>query len=339
MKDLIEKNKAKVSKHRHLYETGKAEFAVRTQLIEPILNELGWLTSEPDFVIPNLRTTEKDEPDYTLKMNDEIVAYIEAKKISSNLKDHIGQLARYCYNQGVDYGILTDGMKWILFKAPFEKGKKINERIIWEIDFEKNSVEESTARLNTISFENFPNLKELSDRLDNLDKAWENIFKNPAKLKPSIIEIIISDLKQIGYDSDTTDIENYVSGKLAEQTKLFSNENVIVSDKQYDFSLIKEKASPPKTKDKKLWDYEVYFNRIKNPNSLTSKIYQFIKKHRTVSREQLEKYLTTECEKSNGEFYSLGGATIRTIEALEHYVYIKRDDWQSGKWNSVKCLK
>lgn len=218
MNNIIEQNKAKVSKNRDLYE--KSEAAVRTHLIEPVLNQLGWTTSHPDFVVPNFRTDENDEPDYTLRTNDKDIAYIEAKKISPKLKENIGQLARYCTNQGKQYGILTDGMKWILFKA-FEVDKKLYDRIIWEIDFEKDRTTEIEARLNTISFNNFPNLKELTDKLDKLDKAWDNVANNPTKLKNAIIEIIKLDLENMGHNFETNEIENFVSDKLQGCNKLF----------------------------------------------------------------------------------------------------------------------
>jgi len=42
------------------------EQAVRTQLIEPILNVLGWKTSNPKFVRPNAPDEDGKIPDYTL---------------------------------------------------------------------------------------------------------------------------------------------------------------------------------------------------------------------------------------------------------------------------------
>lgn len=242
MNEIIEKNKEKVVKNRHLYETNKAEFAVRAHLIEPVLNKLGWTTSDPDLVIPNLRTSENDEPDYTLKINNEDVAYVEAKKLSYDLKSHIGQLARYCTNQGIEFGILTDGMKWILFKA-FEKGKKAQDRIIWEINFEKDTTDEIKARLNTISFINFPNLQALSNKHDRLNTTWENIVRNPERLKSTFIEFIKSDLENSEYTFELLEIENFVTNKLQESSNLFQTINNNDDSITIDIPLIKNKQT------------------------------------------------------------------------------------------------
>ena len=222
MENIIEKNKEKVFKNRELYE--KSEQSVRAHLIEPVLNKLGWITSDPDFVIPNSRTSENDIPDYTLMYNGKEITYVEAKKITQNLRPNIAQLARYCTNQGIEYGILTDGMKWILFKA-FEVGKKIEDRIIWEIDFEKDSNEEIEMRLTTITCDNFQNVKALSNKNDKLIGAWEEINNNPTKLKDAFIEIVKSDLENSGYSFELNEIENFVISKLQSQTKIFIKEN------------------------------------------------------------------------------------------------------------------
>jgi len=245
MKIIIEKNREKVSKNKGLYE--KSEQSVRAHLIEPVLNELGWITSDPDFVIPNSRTSENDIPDYTLMYKGKEITYVEAKKITQNIRPNISQLARYCTNQGIEYGILTDGMKWILFKA-FEVGKKAEERIIWEVDFEKDSNEEIEMRLTTIKCDNFQNLKVLSDKNDKLISAWDEIIINPIKLKNAFTDIIKSDLENSGYTFELHEIENFVISKLQSQTKLFLKENIEIF--KPDKTSIEKKIIPTLNKEK-----------------------------------------------------------------------------------------
>ena len=82
--ELLSKTIDKVSSNRNLY--GRSEVAVRDQLINPILTFLGWDTSDPGLVIPNARTEDNNIPDYTLIKNAVTQAYVEAKKITLNLK-------------------------------------------------------------------------------------------------------------------------------------------------------------------------------------------------------------------------------------------------------------
>ncbi len=63
MENLIRELKAKIVSHRGYYESNEA--AVRRQLIEPILDHIGWRTDDPNLVKVNSQTEERDIPDYT----------------------------------------------------------------------------------------------------------------------------------------------------------------------------------------------------------------------------------------------------------------------------------
>ena len=134
MKDIIGQAVEKAKKNRALYQ--RSEMATRDHLINPILNELGWLISDPDRVVPNEPSEEGGKPDYTLKKEGRIISFVEAKKLSASLDDHINQLAKYCYAQGAEFGILTNGIQWMLLRT-FEPGKKLPDRVVWQIDLKK----------------------------------------------------------------------------------------------------------------------------------------------------------------------------------------------------------
>jgi len=57
MIEIIQETLERITEFRDNYLSN--EQAVRTQLIEPILNELGWKTANPKYVRPNL---DKPEP-------------------------------------------------------------------------------------------------------------------------------------------------------------------------------------------------------------------------------------------------------------------------------------
>ncbi|MEI6815652.1 MAG: type I restriction endonuclease [Bacteroidota bacterium] len=210
MKELIERTKNKINNNRSHYETN--EQAVREQLIAPILNKLGWDTTDPDYIKHNNRI-EKDIPDYTLYKNGELVTFIEAKKITQSLNNDISQLARYCTNKGVEYGIITNGLIWILFKS-FEKGKEILDRKVWEIDLSKDSLIDIENRLSTIAFDNIDNIPVLVSKIDTLDKIWARIIDNPMLLKNAFIDIFKNHLSDTELSVDTFELESFVTGKL-----------------------------------------------------------------------------------------------------------------------------
>jgi hypothetical protein len=124
MNTLIKETLDKVSENRKIYENG--EYAVRDHLINPILNYLGWNTSNPKFVIPNLTTVDRDIPDYTLFKNGMKILFVEAKNLSVDLKNEIQQLARYCYNEGTEFGILDNAWQNFLNNPDYLSSKFVH---------------------------------------------------------------------------------------------------------------------------------------------------------------------------------------------------------------------
>jgi len=149
----------RMKKYRPLYEQN--EMAVRNQIVNPVLRSLGWNPENPDEVQPNI-STEEGIPDYCLLKNGKKVLFIEAKKLSVDIeqKDVIRQIARYCFGEGMRYGILTNGAIWVLFRA-FEEGTRVSERLVWKADIENDDPTAIVRRLNTISKGNIENIEML----------------------------------------------------------------------------------------------------------------------------------------------------------------------------------
>jgi len=66
----------KIKKFRSLYEQN--EMAVRDQIVNPILRDLGWNPENPEEVQPNV-STEEGIPDYSLIKNGKKILFVEAK--------------------------------------------------------------------------------------------------------------------------------------------------------------------------------------------------------------------------------------------------------------------
>jgi len=147
LKETFEMVVERMKKYRSLYEQN--EMAMRSQIIEPILRGLGWDVENPEEVQPNV-STEEGIPDYSLLKGYKKVLFIEAKKLSVEIeqREAIRQLAKYCFGEGMRYGVLTNGAIWILFRA-FQEGTTMSERIVWKIDIGSDELTASVRRLNT----------------------------------------------------------------------------------------------------------------------------------------------------------------------------------------------
>lgn len=217
LKEILEQ----VKEFRNNYVSN--EQAVRTQVIEPILNVLGWKTSNPKFVRPNAPDEDGKIPDYTLVKNGKTTLIVEAKNLSVDLQDKkiIDQLANYCFKSGIDFGILANGVKWLLFKT-FEKNPK--DRIIWQVDVEHDKIEVVARNLASFSYVNIDTLDQLLKKGKILDHAWKNVIES----KESVITILSQKLLEAikftepNFTIDPHDLKTFTKGKI---TELFDSNN------------------------------------------------------------------------------------------------------------------
>ena len=101
------------------------EIRTRMSLIDPLLNVLGWDTSDPSLVMPEYDLRRKSA-DYALLADvGKPICIIEAKKLGESLSAHQEQMVNYALMDGVPYAGLTDGDHWELYK--FESGKSLEE--------------------------------------------------------------------------------------------------------------------------------------------------------------------------------------------------------------------
>lgn len=148
LKKTISEVRDRLERYRNIYENN--EQAVREQIVLPLLESLGWDTKNPDEITPNERI-EQGVPDYTLKLDGKRILFIEVKSLRDRLDDgSIRQLARYCTDNGVPFGILTNGKDWILMEA-FREGKSYRERSVWKLDMKSEDISMLTEKLMDIA--------------------------------------------------------------------------------------------------------------------------------------------------------------------------------------------
>jgi len=216
LEEKLKKVVEKMKKHRSYYERNEA--AVRSQIIEPILRSLGWDVENPEEVQPNV-STEEGIPDYSLLKGNKKVLFIETKKLSVDIEQRevIRQLAKYCFGEGMKYGVLTNGAIWILFRA-FQEGTTISERIVWKIDIESDELTASIRRLNTISKDNINDIEKLIKKLQILDEIWQSLVDEPNEIIKGLIPVFKKLIKEgyPDYEFESIEIEDFLKERIKE---------------------------------------------------------------------------------------------------------------------------
>ena len=76
--------------------------------------------------------------DLALKINNKVKILIEVKAIGIDLKEiHLNQAVGYGATEGIEWVILTNGLRWMLYKITWKN--KVQSHLVKEIDFSKIS--------------------------------------------------------------------------------------------------------------------------------------------------------------------------------------------------------
>ena len=208
----------KIKKFRSLYEQNEA--AVRDQIVNPILKVLGWNTENPEEVQPNVFTDE-GIPDYSLIKDGKRMLFMEAKKLGLDVeqKDIIRQLAKYCFGEGTKYGVLTNGVVWILFRS-FEEGKPLAERVVWKVDIENEELQSVIRKLQTISKDNVEQIEMLVKKVQILDEVWTSFLDEPGEMINGLVPTLKTHIGESypDYQFDNIEIKDFLEEKLREMT-------------------------------------------------------------------------------------------------------------------------
>ena len=99
----------------------QSEALTRYALIDPLLRELGWDTTDPGLVMPEYRS-QRGSADYALLYTAPMKRYpammVEAKKLGTPLRDTVlGQVLNYCTLDGVEHFSVTDGQRWDVYET------------------------------------------------------------------------------------------------------------------------------------------------------------------------------------------------------------------------------
>ena len=189
LRRVIAENTTKITKFASEYQSN--ESAVQRTLVEPILEALGWNVKSLEDVRTELVTEDKQRLDYMLRKKGKDLLVVEAKAQRVTLENHLNQLAVYCTNLGVSFGVITNGKTWILFKA-FEEGVRGRDRIVFTLDTTKEDA--NISKLLRISKERIEELGLLKEQMLTFQEIWDQIISNPdvivGALRPRVAQLL-----------------------------------------------------------------------------------------------------------------------------------------------------
>ena len=91
------------------------ETRTRMALIDPLLQALGWDTSDPALVTPEYDVRGRKADYALLGPSGSPAATLESKRMGEPLPGHRMQMLNYAVSTGIAYAGLTDGDRWELY--------------------------------------------------------------------------------------------------------------------------------------------------------------------------------------------------------------------------------
>ena len=206
----------KIKKFRSLYEQN--EMAVRDQIVNPILRNLGWDPENPEEVLPNV-STEEGIPDYSLMKNGKKILFVEAKKLNVDIEQRevIRQLAKYSFSEDTKYGVLTNGAVWILIRS-FEEGTTLTDRIVWKTDLENEELPAIIRKITTVSKTKIEHIEVLVKKAQILDEIWQSLLDEPEEMIKGLMPVVKLIITQgyPDYQFEDTEIEDLLKERVKE---------------------------------------------------------------------------------------------------------------------------
>jgi len=293
-------------------------------IIQPLLGYLGWDRDNPDEVKPQY-PVENGFIDFSLRLNNIDVVFLEVKRIGEDLDKEIyqNQLLRYAFGKGVRLAILTNGMTWWFYLPLKEVDWK--RRKFYSIDIkEQDSADIVSKFVDLLSKDNVQSGKAIQhadliykgrikkQAIENtLPEAWNKIIDVQNDI---LIELIAETTESICGHKPEADIVK----------KFLENHRDNISIVPGHISTNKKELYEPLTYNKKSSlnrsSYRnAYRKQLNDPNNLISKIREYIKEKRTVSYKDLKRV----CVQKFGCKSETSGSIGACITVLDEEGYIK----------------
>ena len=140
----IETLKERINTHR--FDLAASEARTRAALIDPVLTELGWDTSDPGLVMVEQRLRDGKADYALLKPDGNPISIVEAKALGSQLDRVTDQLIRYAFAEGLPYAVSTDGDWWQVYDLT-KPSTQIDNRLILKLSISNDAVHECAVKL------------------------------------------------------------------------------------------------------------------------------------------------------------------------------------------------
>jgi len=164
----------------------------KRKIIEPLIELLGWniLSQDVELEYSVQMGSGTKKVDYALKLEDTPVVFVEAKGCDTPLdQSHEKQLQSYMRQVGVDWGLLTNGREFEIFRRDFSSNRP-NE--ISLATFSISDVAENEHPVKALSKESISSgeSRQIAQKIEEVQQAIQSLRKNKEEAAEGITRVI-----------------------------------------------------------------------------------------------------------------------------------------------------
>lgn len=198
------------------------ETQAKKAIIEPILDRLGWDTSNPSEVVLEYSVPSNARVDYALLRGSDPLVLVEAKKPGESLDNdrNVEQILKYAFQKGVPLAVLSNGIEW-WFYLPLEQGDWPTRKF-YSIDLKTQPVESVCDKLieflhrdNVVSGSAVESAKKKRMSAEKhwrtqkaLPEVWKAIITQPHQ---QLIDLLTEETERnCGYKPDESTVRTFI---------------------------------------------------------------------------------------------------------------------------------
>jgi predicted transport protein len=203
MKQLLAVLQQSQSKLDRFRKDGLKETPTRVIFVDPLLDALGWNVKDPDEVQLEYPTVDGKSVDYALKLDCKTVMLVEAKPLTDSLTDvkDITQTTGYAANDGIVWCILTNGVRWRVYRSIEQCPAP--EKLMFEVSYDPAHMDGLSLQQVAEHFQRFSREQMAAGVLDDLGeqmfadgkvrKALGELATNPPNTLLKIVRMAAGD--------------------------------------------------------------------------------------------------------------------------------------------------
>jgi len=219
----------------------------KRKIIEPLIDLLGWdiLSADVELEYSVQMGSGTKKVDYALKIEDTPVVFVEAKGSDTDLTtNHEKQLRSYMRQVGVDWGLLSNGREFKIFRRDYSSDRP-NEISLAE--FSLDEIEDKEQPLTALSRESVESgeSRQIAEKIESVQRAVRTLRKEKEGIAENVTRIV------------TDEIGETVSQRVEDEAKNFVDNLISSLEEQAHETAVEQPPASSASKTKSMYEIRI----------------------------------------------------------------------------------